>query len=269
MSDAAWNDALRWHRIRATDMDAFKMSKSGKKHAIIANELRGELRSILRTRRDLYSPIQRFEAIVSESGEPNRYYVLFDMHPRIEFQGIKLGGSGTLCLPDEHIQDQVLELAKATWHLKDRLHQFAKAAKKQVDVDAYSKKSESLLICADLANRKKHGRHENRSKQNPYLGLVKFDTSRSGGLEFFYDGAMKTKGLIVENPVPIPFSVDVLAQQGEDQQKDDTILGDAREIINSGFCDWLPLIDSIGLLSGDDPETITLRSILFDPPPAE
>ncbi len=244
------------------------MSKSGKKHEIIANEIRGELRSILRTRRDLYSPIQRFDAIVSESGEPNRFYVLFDMHHRFEFQGLKLGGLGILGLPDERIQDQILELAKATWHLKDRLHQFAKAVKRQVEVDAHSKKSESLLICADLANKKKHGRHENRSKQNPYLGLVKFDTSMCGGLEYYYDGAMKTKGLIVEKAAPIPFSVDVLAQKGDAPEKDDDVLGDAREIINRGFCDWLPLIDSMGILSGDNPETIALRSILFDPAPA-
>ncbi|MGA9347393.1 MAG: hypothetical protein WBW48_01135 [Anaerolineae bacterium] len=224
----------------------------------IATEIRAELRSILRARCDLYTPLQRFEPIASESGGQTRYYVLFDMNRRIRFEGLKLGGLKTFTVPDERIYDRVLEFAKAVWHLKDRLHQYAKATHQQVDLDGIANQSANLLVCADLANKKKHGRNQNRSKLNPHLGLVKFDTSNNGPVEMYYDGAMKDKELIVANPVPIPFSVDILIHDGN------AVLGDAREIINSAFCDWLHVVQQLSILSGGDPETKALCGILFD-----
>lgn len=222
----------------------------------IANEIRTELRCILRARRDLYSPLERFEPITDSDGT-TRYYVLFDMNRRIRFQGLKLGGLKTYTAPDERIYDRILEFANAVWHLKDRLHQYAKATNQQIDVDHIAKQSNDLLVCADLANKKKHGRNENRSKLDPHLGLVSFDTSNNGAIEMYYDGAMKDKEVIVAKPVPISYSVDILDQ-------DDTVIGDARIIINRGFNNWLPLIRQLDVLSADDPETKALRSILFD-----
>jgi len=221
----------------------------------IANEIRAELRCILRARRDLYTPLERFEPITDSDGT-TRYYVLFDMNRRIRFQGLKLGGLKTYTVPDERIYDRILEFAKAVWHLKDRLYQYAKASKQPVDVDHVAKQSSDLLVCADLANKKKHGRNENRSQLDPHLGLVSFDTSKNGTIEMYYDGAMKDKELIVAKPVPIPYSVDILDQ-------DDTIIGDARVVINRGFNDWLPLIRQLGILSADDRETNALRSIFL------
>lgn len=223
----------------------------------IASEIRSELRSILRLRRDLYAPLQRFEPLADPSGGI-RYYVLFDTNPRKTVQGIKLGGLKQISLPDEPILDRVLEFAKAVWHLKDRLHQFARATNQQVELDAVANQSTNLLVVADLANRKKHGRSENRSKLDPHLDLVAFDTSRSGPIEFYYDGAMKEKELIVTNPVPIPFTVDILAQEGN------TVLGDARQIINNALLDWLPMVQQLGILSAYDPETTALCAILLD-----
>ena len=179
------------------------------------------------------------------------------MNRRIRFQGLKLGGLKTYTAPDERIYDRVLEFAKAVWHLKDRLHQYAKATNQHADVDHVAKQSNDLLVCADLANKKKHGRNENRSQLDPHLGLVSFDTSNNGAIEMYYDGAMKDKELIVAKPVPIPYSVDVLDQ-------DDSVIGDARIIINRGFSAWLPLIRQLNVLSADDPETKALRTILFD-----
>lgn len=223
----------------------------------IAAEIRSELRSLLRARRDLYSPLQRFEPISDPDGG-TRYYVLFDMNARKRIQGLKLGGLKQLKLPDEPIHDRILGFAKAVWHLKDRLHQFAKATKQAIDLDAIADQSANLLVTADLANKKKHGRNENRSKLDPRLDLVAFDTGEVGSIEFYYDGAMKDKELIVTNPVPIPFAVDVLIQDGN------AVLGDAREIINNALLDWLPVIQQLGILSGDDAETNALCKILFD-----
>ena len=99
--------------------------------------------------------------------------------------------------------------------------------------------------------------NENRSQLDPHVGLVSFDTSKSGAIEMYYDGAMKDKELIVTNPMAIPYSVEILAH-------DDSVIGDAREIINDGFKDWLPAIRQLGILSASDRETEALRSILDD-----
>jgi hypothetical protein len=230
--------------------------------AEIATEVRAELRSILRARRDLYTPIDRFEPI-AESGAQTRYYVLFDLHRRIPIQGLKFGGLKQLKLPDEGIHDRVLELAKAIWHLKDRLHQYARAINRNVAEEALAQQDLNLLVCADLANKSKHGRNENRSKLNPHLDLVTFDTSNCGSIELYYDGAMKEKELIVGNPVPIPFHVDVLIHDGN------AIFGDVREILSSAMNGWLPVIQTLGVLSADDSETKALYTILFRSPDAD
>lgn len=222
----------------------------------IATRIRSELRSILRVRRDLYTPLQRFEPITDPDGR-TRYYVLFDMNRRKAIQGLKLGGLNQLKLPDEVIHDRVMEFAKAVWHLKDYLNQFAKATKQLVDLKRIADQSPYLLIAADLANKKKHGRNNNRSQLHPHLDLVAFDTSKSGQIEFYYDGSMKEKELIVSNPVPIPFSVDILIHDGN------VVLSDARDIINKALLDWLPVIQELGILSDDDSETKALCSILF------
>lgn len=221
----------------------------------IANEIRVELRSILRVRQDLYLPIDCFEPIKGSNGEM-RYYVLFDMKPRVSFRGLKLRSPKMWIMPDERIHDLILKFAKAVWHLKDRLYQYAKATKQQVDIKQFTAKSRDLLICADLANKKKHGRNENISQLDPHLGLVSFDIRQSGDVEMYYDGAIKEKKLIVEKPAPISYSVDILS-------KDETIIGDAKHIISSGFSYWLPLIGQLGILSAEDPETKALSNVLY------
>lgn len=208
-------------------------------------------------RRDLYAPVQRFEPITDDDGT-TRYYVLFDMHPRKQFTGPKFACLKQWMVPDERIEGEVLAWANAVWHLKDRLYQLAKSINHSVDLDAYANAHPHLLVCADLANMKKHGRNENRSTLNPHLGPIQFDTSKNGSAEFYYDGAMKDKELIVSNPVPIPFRVDVLI--GET----DNVLGDALDVINNGLLDWFPVIKDLAVLQGDNPEAKALRIILFD-----
>ena len=221
----------------------------------IAVEIRGELRSITRMIEDLRTPLERFERRVPLQPDRPGHYVMFDQRPRRLINGLRLGGLGSLALPDDRITDEMLELAKAVWHLRDHLHRFAKAAGRRVDVRAHAEKSSEMLICADLANKKKHGASENRSKLNPELGLVRFDTSRNGAVELFSDGATNEKELIVSNTTPIPFVVE-LKLDGK------ASISDAVEVIIRAVQHWMPLINDLGILAGDDRVATTLRNRL-------
>jgi hypothetical protein len=52
----------------------------------------------------------------------------------------------------------VFELAKSVWQLKDRLKLWVKAQGLAVDVEGHAMANPNLLVCADLANWKKHVR---------------------------------------------------------------------------------------------------------------
>ena len=159
--------------------------------------------------------------------------------------------------PDERIFGLVLELAKGLWHLKDRLHQWSRVHGQGEDVDAYARSNADLRLCADLANWKKHGRSENVSGRSPRLEFVKFDTSRCGMVEYFYNGATKQKELLVTNPVPIPFAIPVFEGQGESE------IGDCLGITSRALTYWLPLLQRLKVLDGENPEAVELRKRCF------
>jgi len=207
----------------------------------LAFELRAELRSILRQFDDLRRPISQFARYPDPAPGQPPFCVLFDNGPHRRINGLR-AGIKKLSLPDERILDAVLSLAKSIWHLKDRLHQWVQANNLPEDVESYAKDCPPLLIAADLANWKKHGRSQNVSVQKPRLELVEFDTSQSGIVEFFYDGAMKEKELLVTNPKPLKFKVPVLIDGGDAQ------LGDAVEVLTQAFEHWKPLIRTVGAL---------------------
>ncbi|NYS62626.1 hypothetical protein [Vreelandella salicampi] len=82
----------------------------------------------------------------------------------------------------EAIQDSVFNLLIWIWNTKDYLKARASAlgvTKKMVE-DAVNSHA-GLTVCADLANRLKHGRldRESRSGLNPYLGNVSFHVPQS------------------------------------------------------------------------------------------
>jgi hypothetical protein len=218
----------------------------------IASEIRVELRSILRQLDDLRKPIRKFDKLPhSRPGQPS-YYVHFGGHSHRIINGGRRFSS--LGLPDERITDAVLSLAMSVWHLKDRLHQWKKASALKEDVEGYAKTCMELLVCADLANWKKHGCSGTKSGCNPRLGVVHFDTSRSGVTGLFYNGANKTKELLVTNPVPIPFEIPVL--KGNEEET----LGTAAVLIAKAFEHWKPLIKRIGVLDSQDRESMALRT---------
>lgn len=223
----------------------------------VAAEIRTELRSILRQKGELRKPLNAFGLDRSRPAGQPRYYVLFDQGRRRVVKGLRLGGLQVLELPDERIIDGVFELAKSVWQLKDRLKLWVKAQGLSTNIEAEANKSQHLLICADMANWKKHGANKNRSGLAPRITTVVFDTSQSGKLELYYDGATKQKELLVTTTSPIPFRVEVVGNNGTTQ------LGDAVDLIDAAFMDWLPVIQTVGVLSGKDRESEHLRQTLY------
>jgi hypothetical protein len=221
----------------------------------IMDEIRTELLSIIRRRNDLERPLSSFAEVASKPAGTPRFYVLFDQNPRLVINGLIIS-TKKLCLPDIRILDEVFAYAKSVWHLKDRLKASVRSQKLKIDVEDVGEQSPDLLVCADLANWKKHGANRNRSGLNPRLEQVEFDTSRSGQLELYYDGATKQKELLVENTEPIPFKVEVLTDGGKTH-------GNAIPLIWRGFKRWIPTIEKAGVLNGLDRQTLHLRDQLL------
>jgi hypothetical protein len=226
----------------------------------IEREPRSELRSIIRQFIDLGTPLAEFELDAERPEGVPRHYVSFDRSRHRKITGLRFG-SPVIRLPDERIEDAVLSLGKNVWHLKDRLQQWIRETGAGDDVNAWARGCQAVLICADLANRKKHGRNENMSGLDPRLTLVALDTSKNGVLELFYDGATKQKELLVSNTVPIPFRAEMATRDG-------TVFPDAVALIHEGFTHWLDLIQRLGFLEGSDRECEVLRTTLYPANPA-
>jgi hypothetical protein len=169
--------------------------------ASILEEIYMELRGIVRQRSHLRRPIDMFMPIKSvPEGQP-RFRVVFDTCPPKIIRGLKIPGT-KLKLPDEKIADDVINYAKSVWHLKDRLKIWTKLNECNLDIEKYAEKNINLMVCADLANKKKHGCSSNRSGFDPSLNIeIEFDTSKNGLLELFYKGSLREKELLVSIPV--------------------------------------------------------------------
>lgn len=222
----------------------------------IAGEIARELRHILNVLCELLRPINRFDESPQRPVGVPRYFVSFDTKPHQDVTGLKRK-IRQLSFPVEAISEQAALLAASVWHLKDRLHHYAKATKSPADSTAWANSSRDLLICGDIGNLKKHGHSPNWSGVNPRIvPEIIFDTSRNGLLELHYNGATKHAELLVTEPVPIPYRVDIADATG-------AVIGDAGTIIQAGFNHWLPLIRELGVLDGDGAEETALRNVLF------
>jgi len=222
----------------------------------IGREIKSELRSILHNLCELLRPIDRFSTSPDRPAGVPRHFVCFDNARHFDVTGLRKNIL-EMRFPVETITDRVALLAASVWHLKDRLNHYAKATNANVDSDAWANNSRNLQICGDIGNHKKHGHNQNRSGMSPQLvPEIIFDTSHSGLLEFYYNGATKQRELLVSNPVPIPYRVDIADGAG-------TVIGDAATIIRAGFNHWLPLIGQLGIVAGTGQEETSLRDILF------
>jgi hypothetical protein len=174
----------------------------------VGAEIKTELRNILHNFCELVRPINRFYISPDRPVGVPRHFVCFDSAPHQEVMGLRIN-SLQMSFPVETISDRVALLAASVWHLKDRLNHYAKATKTAADSDVWANSNRNLQICGDICNLKKRGHNQNHSGVNPRLvPETVFDTSRSGLLEFYYNGATKQRELLVSNPVPIPYRVD-------------------------------------------------------------
>ena len=221
----------------------------------LCQEIIREVRAIFRLRDDLRSPITSFTKFERRDGNGPSFYIDFDSRPHMLITGLQIGMK-LFALPDERIQDLTLEACKAVWHLKDRLKMMATANGSGIDVETLAAKSDSLLLCADLANRKKHGENKNRSTKDPRCGLVKFHFADCGVIELYYDGATGHKEVIVERPVPIHFHVTIAS--GDDTE----LYEDAVTLIEDALRAWTPTIYSLNFLEADDRSASHIRSLL-------
>ena len=220
-------------------------------------EIHSELRGVLRLLHELRQPIGRFISLAIGPGRTQRHFVDFQ-EGTVPTDGERLKiRVKRLSLPDERIQGRFYALAQGIWHLKDRLKRWCRGTKAEVDVEAFSRRSSELLICADLANFKKHGRGRSRSGLDPRLTTIEFDTSKNGVIELHYDGATKEKELWVEHAVPIAFRAPII---GAD---DKVVVDDALPILLRAVDHWRLLIKRLGILDRDDPESAVLARLLF------
>lgn len=229
---------------------------SSRRPARIADEIKTELRCILHDLCELVRPIGHFYASPERPVGVPRHFVCFDRSAHHEVLGLRRTIL-SLTLPVESITELAALTAASVWHLKDRLNHFAKATGSATDSNAWANANINTQICGDIGNRKKHGHNQNFSGLNPRLAdEVVFDTSKSGVVELYFDGATKHRELLVTNPVPIPFRVQVLDGAN-------AVLGNVTDIIRVGFDHWLPLIDQLGILSGTQRDDMALRDVLF------
>jgi hypothetical protein len=222
----------------------------------IGGEIKTELRNALHNLCELLRPINRFYTSPDRPVGVPRHFVSFDTTPHREVTGLRTSVL-EMRFPVETISDGVAMLAASVWHLKDRLNHYAKATRAVADSNTWANSDRNLKICGDIANHKKHGHNQNHSGVNPHLiPEIVFDTSRSGLVEIYYDGATKHRELLVSNTTPIPYRVDVADGNG-------CVIGHAATIIRAGFDHWLPLIDQLGIIAGPGRDDGALRDILF------
>ncbi|GAG25491.1 unnamed protein product, partial [marine sediment metagenome] len=223
--------------------------------------IRAELRSIVRRREALRRPVEMFQPLENMPTNRPCYRVVFDNNPPKNITGLKYKAQIT-ALPDERIQDEILSLAQGVWHLKDRLKQWTRVQNLNINIEDLAKKSISLMVCADLANIKKHGGTDDRSGLFPRLSEVYFDTSKSGLLEIYYAGGMKEKELRLSKPNPISFTVKILTkdEKGDDEK---VLAENAIDYIWEAFEYWLPIIQRLSILKDNDGESRDLIRLLY------
>ena len=130
----------------------------------------------------------------------------------------------------EEVEDSMCNLLIWVWNAKDYLKKRAVAIGKRGQlVEQAANKDRSLMICADLANRLKHGasRKSSRSHLNPRLGNVSFRIPQEtiGSLTF---GAYEVD-VDVKDPNQVNFSLPVIGNTDDD-------IGDAFDIAEKAIC---------------------------------
>jgi len=233
-----------------------------------AASIRSEIRRIIRKWNDLAQPLPLVLNKDRPSDSP-KYLVKFQMQAEIPPMGKGLRyRAKNLILPEERLQDLVYDFARAVWHFRDWLLRWQKVTKAQIDPFKHAKQCEELLIAGDLINKKKHGENRNQSKRDPWLSLVYFDISKSGVVEFWYNGVFKQGILFVTNLNAIHYWINIYEGDGsglpgdESVQENLTLIGDAADVLLRGFLHWIPLLRKSRVLVPGEPESDGLIELL-------
>jgi len=222
----------------------------------IAGEIKTEIRNILHNLCELLRPLNQFYTSPQRPPGVPRHFVCFDRSTHREVMGLR-SRMLRLTIPIESMSDRVALTAAAVWHLKDRLNHYAKATDSEADSTAWANSNRNTQLCGDIGNHKKHGHNQNFSGRSPKIADgVELDVSQSGVIELYYNGATKLRELLVSEPSPIPFRINVV-------DSTNAVIGNSTDIIRDGFDHWLPLIDQLGILAGGGKDDVTLREVLF------
>ena len=73
--------------------------------------------------------------------------------------------------------------------------------------------------------------------------------------------------LLVTEPTPIPFRIEIYEGNGRGELKSDPPLpehkvGNAANVLWTGFRHWIPLLKEFKVLANEDPESVALTNII-------
>jgi hypothetical protein len=207
---------------------------SGPKHLLqspaqVADGVQIELRAILRRWELLRRPFEQFVQVAGRPADQPRWRL-------VSFTSY------------EAVQEEVLAFAGGVWHLKDRLKSWVqiKRLRLNLSIEKWAETNPPLLVCADLINAKKHGGPGDRSAYAPFLsGVQLLFPPQAGVLGMRYDGVNVLDELLMTNPVPVPWRIELWTGDGKGT------LGDAVELIGRAFASWVPVIRNLKVLGAD------------------
>lgn len=175
--------------------------------------LRSEFRRIIRKLYEASVPFSGYSLFEDRpEGEPKYLLHLNRVPSLFAGPGVRFKSVQTVSIPHEPIEDAFFDLVRALWHLADHLLIWTRATGKSKpnSLREIRDGSAELRLCGDLCNTKKHGgSRDNWSGKQPRLGIVHFDTSGCGAIEFSYTGSIKECRIISAATAPVAYWVNV------------------------------------------------------------
>lgn len=207
--------------------DELRMKKSVEK---IADEVKTDLRSIIRQFDKLRRPPK---AIPVEKYGGIMY----------RFEGFE---------NTEAARDEILTFVGTVYHVKESLHQYAKATNLttlsaagqvvRLKIEDEAEKSIAWHVIGDIWNYKKHKASQNRSKLNPVLH-VWFKFEGTGQKAVYHNGATKDGDYLTSSPDGATRVADIHSPQG--------LVGDAVDVTVLAFTHLIPLIRQMTFLTAE------------------
>lgn len=138
----------------------------------------------------------------------------------------------------DELTDEIETMFVWVWSFKDYLKAHARGLSKSDRwIEAEASADPILAVCADIANRLKHGElRESRSMKNPQLGKLTYSVPQEAM------GKLTVRAFEVEldvsNAILVSFEMPVLDKQGR-------VIGDAFNFLESGAVRWEELLQKV------------------------